>query len=183
MMMIMLSLFWHTGKDRCLHLAKAGFAKKISEVSAANRLLSSTGHSAPPRSLARSLSLSLYCIVPNLPHTCTPHNKALCPSHTARHSILFILRFDRCCNLFPASCKDIATGTEEEEVISRSTSESDTEESHIAVSHLRHVLSPSPASLGRRREEWTLVDCSYVIFPLCTEREREREREREILNA
>jgi hypothetical protein len=164
-----------------LALAKAGFAKKISEVSAANRLLSSTGHSAPPRSLARSL----YCVVPNPPHTCTPHNKPLCPSHSASHSILFILRFDRCCNPLAASCKDIA--------IRHRRRRGSNIAKHIGIRHRRKPYrgkpsSSCPFSLSRlRRPTQRGVDFgglfSCFFPPSHRERETEREKDREILNA
>lgn len=137
--MMMLSLFWDTGKDRCLHLTKIGFAEKISKVSAANRLLNRPLSAATfARSTAsfqirrtRALRTTKLCVRPTLPGT--------------RYSSLFgsidiVI-------LLQQVARTSQSGTEEEEVTSRSRSESDAEESHIVVSHLRHVFSPSPASL------------------------------------
>lgn len=94
MMMMMLSLFCDTGKCRYLHLAKAWFSKKISKVSAANRLLSSTGHSAPPRSLARSLVLlrrsksAAHVHSAQQSFVSVPHCHALDTLHSSVRSIL-----------------------------------------------------------------------------------------------
>ncbi len=129
---------------------------------------------------------SLYCVVPNPPHTCTPHNKALCPSHSARHSILFILRFVRCCNPFAASCKDVAI---------RHRRRGSNIAEHIGIRRRRKPyrgkpsssclfsLSRLPQADAERSRRWWIV--LLFFFPLCREREieRERERERERLNA
>jgi len=94
MMMMMLSLFCDTGQGRYLHLAKPWFAKKISKVSAANRLLSSTAHSAPPRSLARSLVLlrrsksAAHVHRAQQSFVSVPHCQALDTLHSSVRSIL-----------------------------------------------------------------------------------------------
>lgn len=66
------------------------------------------------------------------------------------------------------------SGTEEEEVISRSRSESDAEESHIVVSHLRHVFSPSPASLRPTQRGVDVGGLFLCFFSSFAQTERER---------
>ncbi len=134
---------------------------------------------ATQRRHVRSLARSFYCVVPNPPHTCTPHNKALCPSHTARHSILFILRFDRYCNPFAASCKDIAI---------RHRRRGSTIAKHIGIRHRRKPYRGKPSSscpfslscLPRPTQRGVDVGGLFLCFfsPLHRERERERERTR-----
>jgi hypothetical protein len=103
----------------------------------------------------------------------------LCPSHTARHSILFILRFDRYCNPFAASCKDIAI---------RHRRRGSTIAKHIGIRHRRKPYRGKPSSscpfslscLPRPTQRGVDVGGLFLCFfsPLHRERERERERTR-----
>lgn len=164
MIMMMLSLFWHTGKDRCLHLAEIGFAEKISKVSAANRLLNRPLSAATfARSTAsfqirrtRAPCATKLCVCPTLPGT-------RYSSFFGSFHVVILLR---------QVARTSQSGTEEEEVISRSASESDAEESHIAVSHLRHVFSPSPASLRPTQRGVDVGGLFFCFFSPFAERER-----------
>jgi hypothetical protein len=157
--MMMLSLFWHTGKDRCLHLAKTGFAEKISKVSAANRLLNRPLSAATFARFTASFQIR---------RTRAPRTTNLCVRPTlpgTRYSSFFgsidvVILLQRV-------ARTSQSGTEEEDVISRSTSESDAEESHIVVSHLRHVFSLSrlPQADAERSRRWWIV--LMFFFPLC----------------